>query len=121
MATGWEKGVMPALCMVLCPAMARGGLDKACICPLACLPRSGAAASVFQAGMGGRCPWAAFEKPSWDSQGELGNPDFPAETTWSYNRTLPQMEKPERSKLRVKQNQTKPNQTNMNKNSPTHI
>lgn len=74
MAMGWKNGVTPALCN------GERCLDKSWLCPLTHLPCSGAAASVFQARMGGRCLCASLVKPIWDRQGELGNPDFLAET-----------------------------------------
>jgi len=45
MAMGWEKGVVPALCTVLCPPQVRGGLDKTWLCPLSHPAGCGAAAS----------------------------------------------------------------------------
>lgn len=53
MAMGWEEGVVAALCTALLLRMVRGGLGKTWLCPLAFLPWSGVAASVFQAGIGG--------------------------------------------------------------------
>lgn len=67
MAMGWEEGVVAALCTALLLRMVRGGLGKTWLCPLAFLPWSGVAASVFQAGMGGG---KVSGKPSWDSQGD---------------------------------------------------
>lgn len=59
MAMRWEKAVVASLCMALLLKMVRGGLGTTWLCPLAFLPWSGVAASLFQAGMGEKSVWKA--------------------------------------------------------------
>lgn len=101
MAMGWKNGVMPALCN------GERCLDKSWLCLLTHLPCSGAAASVFQARVGGKVSLCIIRKAHLRQTRRAGKSWFPC---WD-KRTILKMQKPERSKLRVEQNQTKPNQT----------
>lgn len=110
MAMGWKNGVMPALCN------GERCLDKSWLCLLAHLPCSGAAASVFQARMGGEGVSAHY----WKSPSETDKESW--ENLISLLRQMDNLEdavtRKKQIKSRAKPNQTKPN---LKENGPMHI
>lgn len=74
----WPWGGRMVSCLPC--AMVRGAWTKAGSACWPIYPAQGLLPLSFRQGWGGRCLCTLLEKPIWDRQGELGKPDFPAET-----------------------------------------